>query len=636
MLLVALLLVSSIHAEIPISRPDIVPLDRAAWSADPPSVASGDGFLVVWSERLFGGWPGPVKLRTYDDDGTPRQPLSIELGHGHSPHAFWNGSEYVVVFALPISRFGSPTPLPSVVAVRVRADGTIVEDSRVTLLSSRSSAGIADVAWDGMNALVAIAYPTPSQLLRLDRNGNLLEQTTLDAQPTALETKAGGGFFVLPLDQGEAVARGDDRFAVLDHQQNGVTEVILLDAAGSELERFVLSSNAGWQSAIVWDGRAWVASYTQNGALCTARFTSSSDVDRTCDAQTNAYGPALAVGGRGIFKAWTNDGQVLTDSGLASTAWSSAVLPAAVIDETGVLAAWVEAGRIRIGGIANDRTPRPEETVGGAVNYDAPVLSRAGNQTLLAWIDDKPRAVIIGSDGKPVSDPIELPEMHSAPAIAARGDEWVLAWYTPNGIQSSRLTRDLELVGFEEFGGTSIQDPPRIAATATGYLLAWTEHENGRSRVVVEPLDANGRRTVGGIHIADDVTAPSSLAVECGPVTCVVTWQAGQGERWFALVRHDGTQVSANRVFESKTAGQGTVVDALHDASFRIYFGNTVMPVSRAGEPGLAMPWHSAPVAIGSVVTWRGRVTAVYSRPNGGTSQVFAREFVSRGRSIRH
>ena len=645
-LLVVLALVSTLHAaEIPVSQPDVVPIDSRSVAAMQPAVAAGDGYLVAWSERLWGVYAVSVRVRTFERDGTPRQTLPVSLRGSHSPRAFWNGVEFVVVRGMSFPKFGTSLAAPAIIASRVRPDGTEVEGSVVTLAMSRTTASIVGLAWNGDKAMVVAGFSSGEansfawHLLELDRDGKLVKDSPLDYQPSAITTMPDGSFFVLRAGKGEHVAAGGDRFAAVTDWPNG-PRVAILDAAGSEIESFALAGAFSGQSDIAWDGRAWIVVYPDRGSLCTARFTSSADLVRECESGVNATSAALSADSGGVFRAWTTGVQLMTDGGLASTAWSNARASDAVVDGTGLLVAWLETTfdgeRIRIGGIANDGSPRPEQAVEGLSTQGAPRLARAGSQTLLAWIEGMAvKAVRLDASGTPVPPAIELREGSGPPVVAARGEEWVIAWNTPTGIEATRLTRNLDATGVEQFGSDASQLDPAIAATKSGYLVAWWESTSYTARIVVEPLDASGRRYKGGNRLVDAYAPLAYPALGCGPETCLVTWYGGAGELWSALVQHDGTRITEDRVFDAYAYVPETVIKAQEDGSFLVYRGGAVTPVSAGGEPGVTQLWTNRPVALGDVVTWRGTNTAVYMRSNGVSGQIFAFEFRGRMRAVR-
>jgi hypothetical protein len=636
-----LLLATLLIHEIPISQPDVIPMNSGgAIVATPLVVAGDDGFLVAWGEHyLPNTYIATVKVRTYDADGTPRQAVPVTVGApGQSmlPHAFWNGSEFVVLYSTPASRSGAVHDQPVIFSTRVRPDGSVVEGSQTTLVVSRPGSIVTGLAFDGLHALASVATAQGDRLLKLDREGRLLEELPPGNGPGAIAARPEGGFLVLPAPIGGDVVAGGDRFAAISGGFDGVIARIL-DGEGSEIERFTLADN-GVSASIAWDGSAWIAVYTtEDRDLCTARFTRKSDLVSSCEAPGSAGVAAVAALPRGIFRAWTSGGQLLTDGGIASTMASSSSNPDAVVDDAGLLAAWTETttdGRsVRVGGLFHNATPRPEYGVPGGASQHSVALSRSASRTLLVWNESPGSfATRIGSDGRPIDTPVRVGNgfRHS---VASHGESWVVAWMTSFGINITRVTRDLEVRNTEEFARKLVnQAEPAVAATKNGYLVAWPEYGLGEAdhAVFIEPLDADGRRTSAGKFVLTG-GAVSSLAMECGPSTCLAAGYLSGG-LWTALLRHDGTPAGAPRRIEGHASNVLPVIKAFDDGSFRVYHGNLVTSISPSGEPGNARPWHRDAVAPGAAVTWRGRTTVVYER----TGRIFAMpEPMPRMRSVR-
>jgi hypothetical protein len=595
--LVCLLLSLSLAAaEIPISHPEVVPME-AIWQPSLPVVVAGEGFIVVWQENYGFAYGGSVKLRTYDASRAPRQELPLSLGGGVSPRAFWNGSEYVVVYAVNLPKYGAIEPVPAILAKRVRPDGSVVEDSTATLVMSRASGGVYGIAFDGEHALAVAGTGNGFHELLLDRTGALVPDTPRESLPAAVAVRPGGGFFVLPRTQGTDVAAGGERLAVVTgpYDQWGAVTATILDAAGAELEQFIITERGGPLPRIVWDRSAWIAVYAEKGALCTARFTGTADLVRDCEAKGSVYTPSIAPGPRGAFTAW------------------------------------IENREIHIGGIASDGRPRPERRVAGPLQpFDDVRLARAGGRTLLLWSSysdlyamDLERNV-----------PLRL-GTGSEPKVAARGEEWVVVWSWQNAIRSVHLSKDLSITASETFAGTAQQATPAIAASPSGWLVAWFEAENGIARVVVEPLDARGRRITGGNRIAESGDTPLAYPrAGCNEINCIVTWYSGMS-LGYAFVDHDGTRLTDDRFFPVKAVTQDVVIQPVADRSWLVHRGNTYTPLSAGGFASPTVVWHNQPLFLGKVVTWRGRTTAVYARTSGGVGRVVANEFVPRGRAVR-
>jgi len=635
-----LLAFSLTAAEIPISNPRVVPVEPANAFATSPFLAAGDGFLLVWAERIMNGvYPGSIALRTYDDDGTPRQELPVRLGNGLTPHAFWNGSEYVLVFAHPFSRFGSSFLIPSISTARVRPDGTVLDGTNI-VARARYGAGIAGIAWNGSEAAVLASNDGQQSLLRLDRYGNLIDDTPLDAEASDVAARPDGTFFVLPIERGDDIAAGGSQFAIVDDQVNAV-EAAILDSAGNELKRFTLSDRFSARSAIAWDGREWIAAFTRTDEVCTVRLTATATAPPLCTAAPAVTDPVVAAGNRRFYKAWITNGLLLTDTGLASTRYTTTYHATADVDATGLVAAWTEwpalTPRIVIGGLTNAGTPRPETHVDGEQWQDWPRLASAGDRTLLTWMDGNNtlRAAMLDANAAPLSAPKTIaPAIGHGAAIAARGDEWLVAWQGSTGIESTIVTRGFDTVEHQQFGGTDFQEQPAAAANAAGYLVAWRESGKTTARIVVEPLDSRGRRYAGGNRLFETSDEPlGSPAIGCGPRAClIVAFYSNRGELWSALVSHDGQRLAEDRVFATRVSTTDMRVEPRADGSFRVWRSGTVTEVSPTGEPGALAVWSNSTPTLGDVIVWRGRTTVVHDRD----ARIYAVEIIPRIRALRH
>lgn len=622
-----MLATSALGSEVAISHRDVIPTDNQARRAALPNVAAGDGFLVAWNDQQsLLSYISTIQVRTYDADGTPRQAVPLALRGGTFAQTFWNGEEFVVLTGTAAGKLPIFTDAPVIFSTRVRPDGTLPPNAPTTVIVSKPGAVPLGVAFDGTRALAPAFHGGGYHLLLLDRTGHLLEDTPIAYEPAAVAVKPGGGFFVLRREVGDAIAAGDDRLAVLDHSETGVTALIL-DGEGAELERFALSSSAASSSSITWDGSAWIAAYPANGALCTARFTGADDVFVSCDVQqTDAV--AIAAGSQRTFKAWTDNGWLYTDGGLASTRAETASQPHAVVDDEGLLVVWLESARIHLGGRFHDGTARPETIIETVSSPGAPRLARSGHETMLAWIENNHLfARLLGTtETKNLGDGF-------GPILSTAGDDdgFLIAWSGQRGVTTARFDRELNVLVKEELRSLRHQLNPLVARTANGFLVTWLETDGFGVHIIVEPLDAGGHRTSGPIElgVAQDITTVQGLG--CGESTCLVTWYSNVDQLWGAVVRADGTPLSANRVSPATDVYASTFVEALPAGAFRVWHGNVYTPVAANGDPGEPQAWHAGEVAFGNLVNWRGHLTAVYTRQG----QIFAYEFVPRSRAIR-
>jgi hypothetical protein len=521
--------------------------------------------------------------------------------------------------------------------VRIRPDGTVVEGSQVTVGNWEHSGAVIAVAFDGTEVLAAVFHDNAYYLITLDRHGHFLSETLIDYEPGAVAARLGGGFFVLRRDLGVRVAAGGDRFGFLEVTSFGELLAGVLDASGTEIDRFPIAARSD-NPSIVWNGREWLTVYQDDSQLCTAAFTGSHDLRRECVESPGAGQPAIAVGSHGTFRVWQAAGGMLSDAGPVSTGSILAAQVSAVTDDAGLLVAWTEQGlfpRIVLGGLANDGSARPEHHIDAF--WGNLQLSRTVDQTLLVYASPEGvKAVRIDDSGSAIPPVAEI-GLDASFAVVARGDEWVVAGHSAvsGELVSARLTHNLDVSPFEHFGGTAFQRIGDVAATARGYLVVWTESEHDRVRVVAEPLDPSGRRISGGIRIVDGVEPIYAANTGCGPSACLVTWQFGRELRGL-LVGHDGRPLTEIRTLQTDGNSdlRRTVIVASDDGAFEIFSGGRKTSVSGAGEILNTSRWHEDELFfdLGDVVTWRGARTAAYVRGGG----VFAGVFRPRHRAVHH
>lgn len=644
-LLVFLALASTISAvEIPISQPDVIP-SNTMWPANAPEVAAGDGYLATWSET-HGYYTGEIKVRTWDLEGRPRQTVPATIGFGGAPHAYWNGEVFVVVYSVSIGRFGSPELIPAVVARHVDADGNLIEGSERAIVMSKVSTPVYALAWNGTNALVAVFHDSRHRLILLDGDGAPLRETVVDHQVADITVTPDGEFYVLRDTDGGDVAIGGGKTVILklNNVKDGGTIAVIRDSAGTVIEEVVLATG-GTLGSIVWDGTAFVSAYTDHAQICTARFTGAADLVRSCRSGGSATYPAITAGPRGTFRAWKDGTQILTDAGLASTELSTAWSAAAAVDERGLVTAWTESNgssshEIRVGGINDDGTLRPEYVVDTIWPFYELELARGAKHTLLAWQSPSYdiRVVSLNADGTVPTNQLSFRRGFS-PVLAPRGEEWLLVWGGQSGIESVHLDGNLQVGQFEEFGvkpNSYYQVEPAVAATPNGYLVVWHEAEMGFTRVVVEPVDAKGKRYRGGNRLFDVETSASYPQIACNSEKCLVSWFGNSGELWYTFVNFEGDRIAEDRLIKVDAITRDIVIKPSDDGSFTIYRSGTITRVDASGHAGPTQVWSTHRITLGDVVTFRGRTTAVYSRADAGKpSRVYAFEFIPRARAVR-
>ena len=603
-LVLALLAFSStlLAAQIPVAEPGIVPAPGLSSRFEPRVFAGGDTFLVTWEERILARNPGGLYVRAYDALRRPRQPIATLIDRGFDAHAVWTGGEFLVVYV----QRDSLLVAPRIRAVRVTADGSIVEGSQVTFREAKSDGRVHALAWNGTVALAAVLYDGTTRMLTLDREAHVLRNEPASEAPAAL-APAGDGFFLLARNEGDAVATNGSVFSVVENTSLGVIATIMR-ANHTVVEAFLLVSDGTSARQIAWDGSAWVTAYTRSGSVCTARFTTANDVARSCNGETTAATPAVAAFDGRSFAAWSRQGhQIFTDGGIASEVPAMQLEPAATLDANGLLAVWLEGSyAIRIGGITPDGSRRRVRTIERAEEVNAPRVANAGAYSLLVWIEGSSGHEVwasrIDTEGTPVPPLMRLGS-GTSPNVVSNGRDWVVVWNDSAEIVSALVTRDSIIDQVHRYGasGTS-QFGPVAGATANGFVIAWHEVEGLSSggvaeRIVTEELRADGSRTTGGVRVVDRLTSygfvhGGTLGIGCRAGSCLVTWhESGSGiaQRMGMTVGADARARSELRKLAESSAGV-----------CRLKSGpRTWLPV-RAGDcsfcrSATATPWQSVP-----------------------------------------
>lgn len=219
--LAGLLLVPALAlAEIPLAEPAVVPADTRDYTRFEPLVVAGDGFLVVWEEALWSAYPGGVKARAYDADGRPRRAFATSVTHvAHDPRVVWTGTEYLLVGATSMGRFGATFPLPVVYSMLIAADGTVIEGSQIVLAESRSRARVISLAWDGSVAYAYFEVDGARRLVSLNGRGRVvsLDATIGATRPAAVLAAPGAPPYFLRAEDGDVAAVTPRQIAVVDN-----------------------------------------------------------------------------------------------------------------------------------------------------------------------------------------------------------------------------------------------------------------------------------------------------------------------------------------------------------------------------------------------------------------------------------
>ncbi|HVG23283.1 MAG TPA: hypothetical protein VND45_03945, partial [Thermoanaerobaculia bacterium] len=518
---------SSFAAEIAISDVRVVPGNSDSTRFAPSVVSSGDGFLVLWEQRVFApGYPQKGAVRAYDAGGVPYSPAATHLAASvYSPRGVWTGTEYLIVAGTPFSRFGS-YPTASLVVERVRPDGTLVDVPQPRHLNAQRPSAVLSLAWNGTHALAVVAGGDGQRhLLLLDREGRFVSDTVTTDDIVAAAPTSVAEFFLLRRDQGTAIAAGGDRFAVVNGES-----ISILDRAANVLESFAIGRR---MTSVAYDGTRWVTAYLDDASrVCTATFTGARDVQRSCRFTTNAAAnPSAAGSRRRVFTAWEEPvaAQIMTDSGLASTAIAGQVVKDTAVDASGLLVVWQDGQRVIAGGLRPDGTRREQHVVAER-GYDARVAS-AGDRSLVVWSDGVLRASVLDGTGRPVLPGIEL-GFGTYPRVAANDQGWVVVQDAESRVKATYVTRHGIVAGVQDFGDDEAYVPqygPDIAAVSDGYVVVWMQRAEEGYEIISQKLTRFGlplgaRMVLGNAGTAY-ATGYDGTAIGCSGDRCLVVWR---------------------------------------------------------------------------------------------------------------
>lgn len=579
-----------------------------------PSVVSGDGFLVLWEQRYGPGYPEAAAVRAYDAHGVPRGLGATNLVVSvYSPRAVWTGTDYMIVAGPTFGRWGASTiPYPSIVVERVRPDGTRIDVPPQQHLPATRPSSVLSLAWNGTHALAVVAGgDSQRHLLLLDGEGQLVSDTVTGEDIVAAAPN-GADFFLLRRDQGTAIAAGGDRFAVV----NG-DAIAILDRAGMLLESFAIGRG---MKSVAYDGTRWVTAHLDAAGVCTATFTSASDVQRSCRSTTEVpASPSAAGSGREVLTAWEEPAttQIMTDSGLASTFIAAQRVNDTAVDASGLLVVWQEGQRLVAGGLHSDGTRREQHMLTES-GFNARVAS-LGDRSLVVWSSGVVQAIVLDGDGSPLLPVAEL-GFGQSPRVAANSEGWVVVQDAGSRVTATYVTRDGIVGGVHDFGRDDAHVPqygPDIAAVSDGYVVVWMQLGSEGLDVISQKLTRFGLPVGPQIVLGNAGTAYASgydaSFIGCAGDRCLVVWRRDLVTYVGRYVDRSGAPIAVEETFPSGEPGRQlpSVVISPVGGQLRIF---------RTDE------------GIGGVETVNGRTLLVFSR----ATQIFARDLLPRIRAARH
>lgn len=480
---------ASPSVETPMSRPVFGPAGDPHYRLSIAAASNGSGYLLAWEDRSMEAWPqsSEITIRALDASGGPLTPASTRLGFNAGPSIAWNGNEYLVVWGRVYSRFGTMSELPSIEAMRVRADGTPI-DSQPVVLAVESNAFVTSthVAWNGSEYLVGWGYRAVlvSRDLHVDRQIDL--GSVGGVQGIAA---SGSGFLVAGLNttsdlriatitasgivgqpsalssavHGAALTSAAWGYELVWGDASGVHEASL-DAAGHVLRNVDLFDGAEFISdlSVSEAGGGFLASWITESdpshtRICTSRFGSGAP-RVSCSERQMQFGATVAASASTALLAWIDRStgiddvridltpfggipQALPDDRIVSEVAQQQTSPVTFrLSDGSSLVAWSEYNsakrrtEVRLGGADRNGNALPDRAVlPSERDQFGPALSVADDgRILVVWAEGtifEPalRGAVIVADK--TTSLLELGAGY-APSIAYDGSDWLVVWQT--------------------------------------------------------------------------------------------------------------------------------------------------------------------------------------------------------------
>jgi len=341
-----------------------------AFGASTVLVAWNEGFSPIYPEVASG-----IFVRLFHKDGTPVHDVQIPVAAaGIDPHVVWNGSEYVIAYTLPVSRFDT-FPHPIIGITRVREDGTIV--SSHTVGSAVGTLSISGFAINGDRLMLVVSE---TELFLLDRDGNFesrkfvnplvqsitpyrdgfaVATTEVAVRPLSRDGVLGDRIAAIaPLGMQAVIASHDDQLAVVWRTTNAVYATTV---NGTQT---MLAANAmiAKVTSLTWTGDAWATAWMTSSGACMVRFNDNAVGDAECLDSEFQHDPFVKSDGVTTVFGWStgradsgSNNQVFVTFSipdralLASATATSQRLVAADESDGGLDVVWSEGAAVHLG-----------------------------------------------------------------------------------------------------------------------------------------------------------------------------------------------------------------------------------------------------------------------------------------------
>ena len=486
-------------------------------------------------------------------------------------------------------------PTPSLVGIRVREDGTLIDPAPVTLIAEVNPFSyVASVTWSGSQYLVT--WTRGAALVDTDLH---VKQVYLPVGIPLYSASSGGDFIVVTGIFSAASGANKQSLLIVPVSSTGnpsttvpldgpYTRIVNIDGGyfflwgdvGGPLRTTRLRADGTiistspfylqppfFPSVAARDGRI-IAAWTGQSSVCTARIDTASQPVCSNLKQQQAS-PVIGMASNAVLLAWrdvASDGDVIrvavSSSGDAPQADNNLgriisdrqlPAPAAVRRPDGaVTVAWTEynptkkQSEVRIGGI-NSKGVKLADRVVFATPLDqgSPVISAGAGRTAILWTEGtepKIRMTIIddvsGSTGRHV---VASAGYHSVRRVQRQGMARDLAIATDGVARFAIVSGDGFVLASGVAPATTVspfQSTPVAAWSGKSFFLAWLES----NRVQISTISAAGAPSAPVTLDSRDIF-PGSLSIAGNGNRVLVAWGRTGNILRQAVFDADGKQV---------------------------------------------------------------------------------------------
>jgi len=502
------------------------------------SVASnGRGYVVAWEATGdVSSDARSIYIRVLGPDGIPLRPSPTFLGSGREPRVVWNGHEYLAAWGIS-SGLRGPLSSPTVVGVRVREDGSLIDTSPVTVVSESNpfsthttldwtgskylvtwSRGIALVDADLQHfEIVGSAGGTPTYAASLGGSfvvlSSVYESTSFSLYVMPFSSTGQlGTVSTLKASRGNIVPFDDGYALIWDDETN--LHYGQLSAAGEMLSTQIVGPGSLGFPRLATRDRRLVASWEAflddtHTRICSARFETIFQPVCSAVSANLQHDPSIGTASASILVAWSDRRssgsrdaiRVLrtpvseaphVEAGLGRSISDPSSTPAVERLSDGSLAvAWNEynqktkhteihlGGRTKFGGNVADRALFAND-----LDQTLPAIAAGAGRTMALWEEGPAgstniRMTIINDATKAVIATLPLAD-GSAPAVAFDGKEWLAVWQSPlRVIRFALINSDGSVIASgampAETINSSIQTAPAVVWNGKGFFVTWRE-----------------------------------------------------------------------------------------------------------------------------------------------------------------